>query len=152
MANEFTVTGKVTHILELRSGDSKKRPGEKWYKQDYVIETFEDFPKKINFNLWGEDRIKQANLQIGDVINLTFTLDSREFNGRWYTDVRAQMITKDPNAAGYAAPGYGAPAPAPGAYPYQGNPFPGQAPAAPNNGGYGYGNAEGGGKQDDLPF
>lgn len=147
MANEFQVTGKVTHVLPLQEGDSRKNPGTKWQKQDYVLETFEEWPKKIAFNIWGEDRIKQAALQVGDTINLSFTVESREYNGRWYTDVRCQFVTKgDAAAAGYAQPNYGnAPtAPqgfrAPGAQPQQ--------PQMPSTGAFG---GEQGG-QDDLPF
>ena len=152
MANEFNVTGKVIHVLPLQEGDSRRRPGEKWQKQDYVIETIEEWPKKICFNIWGEDRIRQANIQPGEVINLSFTVESREYNGRWYTDVRGQFVSKgDPAAAGYAQPNYGQSAPQSG---FQGGAGFGtqpqqHAPQSPN-GGAGFGGEQGG--QDDLPF
>lgn len=148
MANEFQVTGKVIQVLPLQEGDSRKNPGTKWQKQDYVLETFEEWPKKIAFNIWGEDRIKQANLQVGETINLSFTVESREYNGRWYTDVRCQFVTKgDAQAAGYGAPNFGGQAPqAPQGYgaPHT-RPQPPQAPASGS-----FGGEQGG--QDDLPF
>ena len=142
MANEFQVTGKVTHVLPLVEGDSRKNPGTKWQKQDYVIETFEEWPKKIAFNIWGEDRIKMADLHIGDTITLTFTVESREYNGRWYTDIRCQSAVKgDAAAAGYGQqPSFGP------ASPQQG--FQAPRPSAPQGGAFG---GEQGGA-DDLPF
>lgn len=156
MANEFQVTGKVIHVLPLQEGDSRKNPGTKWQKQDYVIETIEEWPKKIAFNIWGEDRIRQAAIHEGDTINLSFTVESREYNGRWYTDVRAQFVTKsDPSTAGYVQPNYGN-------NPMQNGGQQGgfQNPSAqprPNNGNMtqqGGGSAFGGDPmtQDDLPF
>lgn len=65
-----------------------------WNKQEFVIETIEDkFPRKICFSLWGEKTASLKNLQIGSRIKVDFNLESREFNGRWYTEARAWMIS-----------------------------------------------------------
>lgn len=140
--NENTITGKIIHVLELVSGDSKRREGEKWYRQEYVLETMEEYPRKVCFQLWGEDRIKGANLQLGDMIRLTFNIESREYNGRWYTSVNGRMVEKNP---GVATP----------------NPYVGGMPETNNNfgGGQPFGTGQGFGGQvnsstpsDDLPF
>lgn len=84
------ITGKLIQKLPLLSGTSKT--GNNWQKQEFVIETIESYPKKICANLWG-DRIGQLDaFNIGDLITISFDLESREFNGRWYTDVKAWRI------------------------------------------------------------
>ncbi len=144
MTNENTISGRVTHVLELVSGDSKRRPGEKWYRQEYVIETMEEYPKSVCFELWGEDRIKQANIQEGDFITVSFNVQSREYNGRWYTSVRGRFVTKgDPNAM--SNPGMGMPQ-QPGA-PMGGFPQQNQQGMPGTNNNFG-----GQDPNDDLPF
>ena len=62
-----------------------------WRKREYVIETQDQYPKKVCFNMWG-DRIDQFQMKEGDLVNVFFDIESREFNGRWYTDVRAWKV------------------------------------------------------------
>lgn len=106
------ITGKITQLLPLQSGEGKN--GTPWQKQDYIIEFGDRFPKKLCFNIWG-DKISQFNVQVGQEVTVSFDLESREFNGRWYTDVRAWNIVAKS----------GAPAPTPAA-----NGLPYDAPAA----------------------
>ena len=84
------ITGKLIQKMELQSGTS--RTGNLWQKQEFVIETMEQFPKKICANLWGENTKILETLNMGAVITVSFALESREFNGKWYTDVRAWRI------------------------------------------------------------
>ncbi|MBL7812845.1 MAG: DUF3127 domain-containing protein [Bacteroidetes bacterium] len=84
------ITGKVIQILPKQTGQGKNGT---WEKQDYVIETEGRYPKKLCFNLWG-DKINSFNLKDGDQIQVKFDLESREYNGRWYTEVRAWDIVK----------------------------------------------------------
>ena len=86
------VTGRLIQKLELQSGISKS--GSNWQKQEFVIETIEQYPKKICANLWGDKIDVLSTLEIGDTIIVSFNLESREFNGRWYTDIRAWKIEK----------------------------------------------------------
>lgn len=88
---ELTVTGRIIQILPPQGGTSKA--GNAWRKQEYVLETNDSFPKKICFSFFN-DRIDQNPLQLGDMINLQFDLESREWNGRWYTDVRGWRTEK----------------------------------------------------------
>ncbi|MDL2297495.1 DUF3127 domain-containing protein [Bacteroidales bacterium OttesenSCG-928-B11] len=86
------ITGRIIQKLELQSGISKS--GSSWQKQEFVIETMEQYPKKICANLWGDKIDALAAVQIGDTVVVSFNLESREFNGKWYTDVKAWKIEK----------------------------------------------------------
>ena len=89
--------------LPLQQGTS--RNGNNWMKQEYVLETNEAYPKKVHFDFFGE-RANQYNFEVGDVILLSFDIESREYNGRWYTDIRGWKAEKvDPNAAGASVAG-----------------------------------------------
>lgn len=80
------VTGKIIQVLEEQSGVSS-RTGKAWKKREYVLETTDSqFPQKIHFNFFG-DRADQYPLKEGQIIKLSFDINSREFNGRWYTDI-----------------------------------------------------------------
>ena len=108
------IKGKIIQKLDLQSGTSKA--GNPWKKQEYVLETFDSYPKKVKFDFFG-DRADQYPLEVGDVITLSYDIESREFNGRWYTDIRGYKAMKeDPNMAGanpYAPATEAAPVPAP---------------------------------------
>jgi len=87
------LTGKVIAIMEARGGVSA-RTGNSWMTQEYVIEIPGQYPRKMMFNIFGEDRIKQFNIQAGEEITVQFDIDAREFNGRWYNDIRAYNIIR----------------------------------------------------------
>ena len=113
------IKGKIIQKMDPVGGVSKA--GNQWKKQEYVLETLDSYPKKVKFDFFGE-RADQYQLEVGDVITLSYDIESREFNGRWYTDIRGfRAVKEDPNSipsAGSPAPGYaaaGEPAPAPGA-------------------------------------
>ena len=82
------IIGKLVQVLPLQTGTSKN--GE-WKKQDIIIETQGQYPKKVCIAIWG-DRINPAQLQTGNQLKISFDVESREFNGRWYTDVKAWKI------------------------------------------------------------
>ena len=137
------IKGKIIQKLEPQSGTSKA--GNAWKKQEYVLETMDSFPRKVKFDFFG-DRADQYPLEVGDVITLSYDIESREFNGRWYTDIRGfKAVKEDPTMGGapapapYPAAGEPAPAPAPGA---DGMQAPPPADTAFDQGGMG----------DDLPF
>ena len=87
------LTGKVIAIMEARGGVSA-RTGNSWMTQEYVIEVPGQYPRKMVFNIFGEDRIKQFNIQPGEEITVQFDIDAREYNGRWYNDIRAYNIIR----------------------------------------------------------
>ena len=85
------VKGKIIVVLPPQSGTSQA--GNAWKKQEYVLETFDAYPRKVHFDFFG-DRADQYPLALGDVVNLSFDIESREYNGRWYTEVRAWRINR----------------------------------------------------------
>ena len=94
------ISGKIIEILEVKSGQSAN--GE-WRKQEYVLETEAQYPKKICFMAWG-DKIDQFNIQQGETVEVSIDLESREYNGRWYTDVKAWKVSRDDATAGSPPP------------------------------------------------
>ena len=84
------LTGRIIHQLEEKSGTSAR--GE-WRKQEYVIEVPGDYPKKVCFMVWG-DKIDQFQIREGQELTVHFDLESREYNGRWYTDVKAWKVER----------------------------------------------------------
>lgn len=85
------IKGKIILALPEQGGTSKA--GNAWRKREYVLETQETYPKKVMFHLFG-DRIDQYPMAVGEEVTVSFDLESREFNGRWYTDVRAYKVEK----------------------------------------------------------
>lgn len=98
------VTGRVIAVLAEQGGVSKT--GNEWKKQEYVIETQEQYPKKVCFQLFGADRIAQAAIQAGEIITVHIDIESREYQGRWYTNINGWKV--DRPAAEAAAPAGGA--------------------------------------------
>ena len=89
--SDMEIKGKIIEILPEKSGQSAN--GE-WRKQEYILETDTNYPKKICFMAWG-DKIGEFNLQQGENVEVSVDLESREYNGRWYTDVKAWKVSKD---------------------------------------------------------
>ena len=79
------IKAKLTQILPLQTGFGKNG---QWRKQDVIVETDGQYPKNICISIWG-DNIDENQLIIGNQLNIDFDIESREFNGKWYTDVKA---------------------------------------------------------------
>ena len=88
------LTGRIIAILEAKSGTSSKT-GNPWMMQGYVIEVPGQYPRRCMFSVFGEDRIKQLNIQNGEDLTVQFDIDAREYNGRWYNDFRAYNVIRD---------------------------------------------------------
>ena len=132
------LTGRIIAVLPANSGVSA-RTGNPWMSQEYVIEVPGQYPRRCVFRLFGEDRIKQFNIQNGEDLTIQFDIDAHEYQGRWFNEVRAYNVVR-----GQVAPAVGAPVADPMA-----SPFPPQASAAPFPPTQ-EGPAEG--STDDLPF
>lgn len=85
------IQGKVIAVLSERSGVSAR--GE-WKSQTYVIETQEQYPKKMAFDVFGADRIASFGIHSGEVINVSFDIDAHEYQGRYFNQIRAWNVTK----------------------------------------------------------
>jgi Domain of unknown function (DUF3127) len=97
------VKGKVIQVLAEQTGAGKKGT---WRKQEFIVETQGQYPKKVCLSMWG-DKIQQFSLSVGDQVSVTVDLESREYNGRWYTEARAWKLEKqvgNGGGAGYNAP------------------------------------------------
>ena len=115
------ITGKLIQLLPDVSGESARGP---WVKGGFVIETEGDYPRKVAFVTFGEERVAMAkSIPLGTLVQVNFNPESREFNERWYTDLRASRIQSfvpgqmPPAAGGYNWAGAPAPAAAQGAAP-----------------------------------
>ena len=84
--------GKVIAVLDPKGGVSKA--GNNWKAQEYVIETHETYPRKMCFEVFGEDKINQFNIQIGEEITVSFDIDAREWQGRWFNSIRAWKVER----------------------------------------------------------
>jgi len=92
------VKGRIEQILPVQNGTSKA--GKDWSKQDFVIETEEQFPKKVCFTLFGDKLSLLNGLKIGDQVDVAFNLESRDFNGKWYHNINAWRINPVQQQAG----------------------------------------------------
>ena len=94
------LTGKIIQLLPEESGQSARGP---WRKQQYILETEGQYPKKVCFMAWG-DKIDEFKIQEGDELIVSINIESREYNGRWYTDVKAWKIQRGSASENQAAP------------------------------------------------
>ena len=127
----LNISGIVLNILPLQTGTSKA--GNQWKKQDFILETGGQYPRKVCICLFG-DNVEKFPLQVGQSVTASVDIESREFNGRWYTDVRTWNVV-------YNGQQKGAPVPAPAPTAQTAQPA---APATPT--------AQPPAAADDLPF
>jgi hypothetical protein len=93
---ELKIKGEVVQILEEQSGEGKNGP---WKKQDFILETQGKYGKKICITQWG-DKIDQFNVQEGEAITVFIDIQSREYKGNWYTDVKAWKVERGDSESG----------------------------------------------------
>lgn len=82
--------GRIIAALPERGGVSQR--GTEWKVQEFVIETHEQYPKKMVFEVFGADRLSRFNIQIGQEVMVAFDIDAREWNGRWFNSIRAYDV------------------------------------------------------------
>ena len=95
------LVGKIIQVLPPQEGVG--RNGNPWKLQGYVLETLEQYPRKVHFEVFGEDRIRQNPCEIDQLVTISFDIESREFNGRWYTSIRAWRINQGDTTQAAAA-------------------------------------------------
>lgn len=91
------ITGRIIAVLQANSGISA-RTGNPWMSQEYVLETHDQYPKKICFRVFGEDRIKQYNIQSGEELTVSFDIDAHEYQGRWFNSINAWAVNRNVQA------------------------------------------------------
>ena len=138
--SEMNISGKVVQVLPIQTGTSKA--GNPWQRQEFILEQGGQYPRKGCISLFGDNVGKIP--QVGQDVMVSVDIDSREFNGRWYTEIKAWNIVQAgaQQATPAPQPTYQPPQPQPDyqkAYPQQQAVAP--APATPQAG-----------AADDLPF
>ena len=129
------LTGRIIAVMAAQSGVSA-RTGNTWMSQEYVIEVPGQYPRRCVFRLFGEDKIKQFNIQQGEDLTIQFDIDAHEYNGRWFNEIRAWNVLRGQQpVAGAPVAATAAAAPSAATSPFP----PAQEPA-------------GEGSSDDLPF
>ena len=96
------VVGKIIQVLPTQEGVG--RNGNPWKLQPYVLETLDNYPRKVHFEVFGEDRIRQNPCELDQLVTVSFDIESREFNGRWYTSIRAWRIQQGDTTQAAAVP------------------------------------------------
>ena len=135
------LTGRIIAVLPANSGVSQ-RTGNAWMSQEYVIEVPGTYPRRCMFRIFGEDRIKQFNIQMNEDVTVQLDIDAHEYQGRWFNDIRAYNVLRG------QVPVAGAPMPgaAPMASPFLPAPDAATSPFPPAQ------EPSGEGSADDLPF
>lgn len=90
------ITGKLLNVLPEETGEGRNGT---WKKQSFVLETQDQYPKKVCITVWG-DKINLNNFQENEVITASINIESREYNNRWYTDVKAWKVVKQQASTG----------------------------------------------------
>lgn len=98
--SKFFVDGIITNVLPVQSGVGKSS-GKEWQKQTAVLQTSEQYPKNIAFDMFN-DRI--IPLQVGQSVHVQISIESREYQGRWFTNVNALSVEQAAPAAPVGAP------------------------------------------------
>ena len=126
-------SGKVIAILPARTGVSKTS-GNEWKVQSYVVENHDQYPRRMCFEVFGADKIDQFNIQMGEELTVSFDIDARQWQDKWFNSIRAWKVDRvQAEAPEVQTPVDAAPIP-----PF--NPEPAPFPGSE------------GGSTDDLPF
>lgn len=136
------ITGKIIEVLPEKSGVSAST-GNPWKVQSYVIETHDQYPRRMCFDVFGDDKIKAFNIQAGQELTVSFDIDARQYQGRWFNSIRAWKVAP---AQQEAAPVAGVPPFDPG-QPATISPAPASTQSSPAQT-----QTTAGDNADDLPF
>jgi len=87
------ISGNIFIVLDSQSGTSAN--GNAWVKHAFVIETEGQYPKKIKFDMFSKDATSRLSIHEGDNVTVSFNLESREYNGKWYSNINAYKVTTE---------------------------------------------------------
>ena len=95
------ITGKISQILPMETGEGKNG---QWKKQFFILDYMDgNYPKKVSISVWGDKTDALKNMKPGSDVKVSFNVESREYNGRWYTDVKAWRIEAGGQSTGNGA-------------------------------------------------
>lgn len=83
------ISGKIIAVLPLQCGVGKN--GTEWKKQEYIIQTSDQYPKKCCFTVWGS-KIDEFGIQMNQDLDISINIDAREYNGKWYNDIQVWKV------------------------------------------------------------
>lgn len=92
MNNELIIHGTITKLLPMESGFGKTS-GKPWSKQTCVLLTDERYPKMIVFDVWN-DKVNEFAIKPGESLSVYIDVESREFNGRYYSEIKAWKVDR----------------------------------------------------------
>ena len=96
-------SGKVIAILPARTGVSKST-GNEWKVQSYVVENHDQYPRRMCFEVFGGGKIDQFNIQMGEELNVSFDIDARQWNDKWFNTIRAWKVERVQEGAANTQP------------------------------------------------
>lgn len=85
----LSIEGKLKKLCPVLTGEGRNGT---WTRQDFILETFGEYPKQICFSTWNDKAKEVQALAVGSLLSVHFSAESREYNERWYTDLRAFRI------------------------------------------------------------
>lgn len=94
------IKGKIIAVLPQKSGVSKA--GKEWQSQEYVLETSDQYPKKMCFTVFGGEKIAEFNIRIGEVVSVHFDVDAKQWQDRWFNSITAWKVDRDATTQAYA--------------------------------------------------
>jgi hypothetical protein len=94
------ITGRIIQILPEETGEGRNGP---WKKQSFILETQDQYPKKVCITVWG-DKLNLQSFGENELVTASINIESREYNSRWYTDVKAWRLAKAETETPVSAP------------------------------------------------
>lgn len=92
------ISGKIVAVINEKNGVSAST-GKPWRVVEYLLETIEAHPRHVAFEVFGEERIAACHIEVGEVLTVSFDLSAREFNGRWFNQLRAWQVVRPDGVA-----------------------------------------------------
>ena len=91
--NPMEIKGYIKQVMDARGGVSS-RDGRAWKLQQFLLETIEQYPRRMVFEVFGEDKLQQMDIHQGEEMTVSFDVDAHEYQGRWYNQIRAWKVEK----------------------------------------------------------
>lgn len=98
------INGKIVQLMDASTGQGSNG---QWTKREFVIETADQYPKKVCFSAWNDKAASLDRVSVGTQVKVSFDVQSREYNQKWYTDLRIwklELLGGQPAAQGAPAP------------------------------------------------
>lgn len=94
------ISGKITAVLPIASGMSKS--GQPWQVQSFVVEETEgQYPQSLCLDIFGTEKIQEANIKVGEIVNVQFNVGCRQFGAKYFNSIKAWRITRQGGNSNY---------------------------------------------------